>query len=155
MKKIIVIILFVLTGIFAFSQTDIAFDYDANGNRILRYIDIKNKSLEITDTTNYNEDTPKEKLSINDKLGNIQIRLFPNPVKQWLNIEVSLPAGEVGGAENWEIDEYSLFNNGGKLIDKGRLSSDNRLDFKNYSPGLYLLEIKVDGEKQVWKILKD
>lgn len=149
MKKIIVIILFVFAGTFAFSQTDIAFDYDANGNRTVRRIlDMGKKNLESADTTDYNEEVLEKKLAFNENIGDTQITYFPNPVKEWLNIKVN-------GSEDWEIGDYSLFNNVGKLLDKGQLSSDNRLDFKDYSPGLYLLEIKIDENKQVWKILKD
>ncbi|NPD47900.1 T9SS type A sorting domain-containing protein [Lentimicrobium sp. S6] len=130
------------------AQNDIEYIYDDNGNRtIRRLLNMKQSELK-TDTIDYKEDVLKEQLSVNDRLGETQISFFPNPVKQWLNIEVT-------GAEQWEIGEYALYNNSGKLIDKGQLSSDNRLDFKNYAPGLYLLEINVNQEKQTWKILKD
>lgn len=130
------------------AQNDIAFDYDDNGNRVVRRLLNMQQSEYKIDTVNIDEDLIKETLTVNDRIGETQIRFFPNPVKQWLNIEVT-------GAEQWEIGEYALYNNSGKLIDKGQLSSDNRLDFKNYSPGLYLLEINVNDEKQTWKILKD
>lgn len=130
------------------AQNDIVYEYDANGNREFRKLLTMKQSDLKTDTIDYEEDFLKEKLSVNDHIGETQISFFPNPVKQWLNIEVT-------GAVQWEIGEYALYNNSGKLIDKGQLSSDNRLDFKNYSPGLYLLEINVNHEKQTWKILKD
>ena len=149
MKKIIVIIVIIFGSNLAFSQTDIAYDYDANGNRIVRrIINMTDKSLESTDTTEYNEEVLEQKLAFEEQLGDTQLSYFPNPVKDWLQIKLT-------GSEKWKIGNYSLFNNDGKLLDQGQLNANNKLDFKPYAPGLYLLKIEVEGEQQVWKILKD
>lgn len=160
MKSIIpllLLLLFVFSSTFSFSQNSISFTYDANGNRIIRRIlDMTMENLETTDTTNYQEEILdeilEEKLTIEDEIGDTKISFFPNPVKQWLNIKISLPANGTNGSG---IGEYTLYNNVGKLLDQGRLNTDNRLNLNNYTSGLYLLEIEIDGKKQVWKILKD
>jgi len=153
MKSIITILLFVFSSTFSFSQNSISFTYDANGNRIVRRIlDMTMENIESTDTINYQEEILEEKLTIEEEIGNTKISFFPNPVKQWLNIEISQPAN---GANSSEIGEYSLYNNVGKLIEQGRLNANNRLNLNDYTLGLYLLEIEIDGKKGVWKILKD
>ena len=149
MKNLFTILLFVFISLLSFSQTDIAYDYDANGNRIVRrIINMTDKSLESTDTTEYNEEVLEQKLAFEEQLGDTQLSYFPNPVKDWLQIKLT-------GSEKWKIGNYSLFNNDGKLLDQGQLNANNKLDFKPYAPGLYLLKIEVEGEQQVWKILKD
>lgn len=149
MKKIYLILsIIVLVPIGLMAQNDIIYTYDANGNRVTREIDLSKSSVAELDTLNYDEDQLKEQLSFDTELGSANVSFFPNPVKQWLNIKVS-------GEKPMTIGEYTILSNNAKVLKTGTLKSDNRIDFKDYPAGLYLLQIEIDQKKQTWKIIKD
>lgn len=149
MKKIYLILsMIVLVPIGLIAQNDIIYTYDANGNRVTRKIDMSKSSVAELDTLNYDEDQLKEQLSFDTELGSTSVSFFPNPVKQWLNIEVS-------GEKSMTIGEYTILSNNAKVLKTGSLQSDNRIDFKDYPAGLYLLQIEIDHKKQTWKIIKE
>lgn len=149
MKKIYLILcVFVLVPIGLMAQNDIIYTYDANGNRVTREIDMSKSSVAELDTLNYDEDQLKEQLSFDTELGSANISFFPNPVKQWLNIKAS-------GEKPTTIGEYTVLSNNAKVLKTGTLNSENRIDFKEYPAGLYLLQIEIDHKKQTWKIIKD
>ena len=147
--KILMFSILVFGSSIAVAQTnDILFGYDANGNRTSRIIDTHKDCLAKTDTTDSDDEILEKNLSWESQIGDTQVSFFPNPVHQWLNIEVN-------GVGDWEIGNYKVIDNSGKMIEKGSLNANNQVDFNNHPPGMYLLEIEIDHEKKVWKIIKD
>lgn len=81
-----------------------------------------------------------EPLSVEDNL-NSSISVFPNPVKNHLQINSEEP-----------ISEMLLYSINGKLIKS--LSGTNEIDFSPYPQGVYLLKITTSNGKVIKKIVK-
>lgn len=73
-------------------------------------------------------------------------KIFPNPVKDYLNIDTSLT-----------IESIALTNLLGKqvLMLNGSSISNNRIDLSNFSNGLYILQINAIEKSQTFKIIKE
>ena len=70
--------------------------------------------------------------------------LYPNPTNDQLNINSQM--------ENYAIDVYTIQ---GQLIYASQKNNGNiQLDYSNYSKGVYLLKITVEGKTQTFKVIK-
>lgn len=87
-----------------------------------------------------------EILSIKSKYDLSEIELYPNPVKDLLEIRI----------ENYSKRyNYELFDIKGMLIHKGQLDKNKyKLDMSSYESGAYLLGIQKDKERIVKMIVK-
>ena len=97
------------------------------------------------------------------------ISIFPNPTSASINISIPnynikscvINLYDMLGQKQWTMDNGQL-----KAIDNGQLTIDNNtttMSIVNYqlsinvgrlSPGIYFLEVIIDGEKQVRKVVK-
>lgn len=72
----------------------------------------------------------------------IELHIYPSPVKETLHIET----------KRGNIERIQLYNAAGvKMVDVSRA---NKLDMSRYAKGIYLLEVTVEGESLVEKIVK-
>ena len=131
------------------SGQSIHYDYDDSGNRLKRYI-IPLKSAYIS-----NEDTLKESKEISkkeefeEKLGEVTIRIYPNPTRGELSVEVSGPGND-------ETVDYQLFSQTGLLlITKRKNGFRFTVDMERYPGGMYILRLMIKGKISQWKILKE
>jgi len=123
-------------------DTTFIFSYDNSGNRIERIIDLS-KSAQIQNGSLYSEEK-----KIMDELGGHEIKIYPNPTKGALKIEI--PGLEGTNAR------LVVFNNQGKqVIDKKTSGMVTHLNLSRYPSGMYILKILVGREASEWKILKD
>ena len=145
MKKVLFVL---LSAICAHGYSQIFYTYDAAGNRDLRTIDMTKQVLNRNDSTSENDTTIVEErteLSYNFSVDS-KITVFPNPVKQILNIQT----------ENINAIEISVIDFSGKtLMNKKSNDSWNLLDLSILPPGNYILSTIADGKKMDWKIIKD
>ena len=126
-------------------QNEISYSYDANGNRISRSILLR-KSAIVEDSV-YKEETEKE--IFKDEIGEIQIRIYPNPTKGNLIVEVS------GASIGAEID-YSVYSSKGTSLMRQKFFDNNAsIDFTNQPSGIYILKLNIEGKKSEWKIIKE
>ncbi|PKP14838.1 MAG: Por secretion system protein, partial [Bacteroidetes bacterium HGW-Bacteroidetes-23] len=72
----------------------------------------------------------------------LQFNIYPNPVSEELYI--------VHGYN--EVD-YNLFSVDGKLVQNGLLQG-LKINVSNLQSGLYILQLEVDGKKEIKKIVK-
>jgi len=70
----------------------------------------------------------EENLSLNNQEEATDIKLYPNPVKEILNIN------------NATIENYKLYNNLGVLIKEGKVDA-NQINFSELSSGVYILKL--------------
>ena len=139
-------LLFVICWVFAFTATSqtTQFSYDASGNRIARWLDVKELKQAESDSL--------EKVFKGFKLLNGELladmRLFPNPVKQELTIEIPNLSEASATAILSDI-------NGRQLMRFEALGSVNQLNLSVLAPGTYLLRIECQGERKVWKVVKE
>lgn len=67
------------------------------------------------------------------------ISIYPNPVKDELNINIQL--------QDDEVAEWTLQNIKGQLIQSGSLkSSNNPIDLSHLSEGVYFIQLKVNNQ---------
>ncbi len=73
------------------------------------------------------------------------LNVYPNPTNGKVMIDYSSPEGKY---------EYTILNQGGKTIIQDCGKDRLELDLSDYTPGMYILRIKVGNEYQVRKIIK-
>lgn len=126
------------------------YDYDAAGNRIKRSVLVlesssvpvqRNKPAQTADPDN-------DPAYYTDRIGDMTIRVFPNPTASRLTIHVQ-------EEEFLETGELRLFSMDGKLLQIYRMEAPQmEIDLSGYAPAVYLLRLKMNDFKNEWKIIK-
>jgi len=135
-----------------FSGQTVDYNYDACGNRILRQIIILQTNTNTVDTTlteNYfNDKKDTNNVAIEDFLGKIKIKIYPNPVNNSLRVTI----------ENCEKETnilYKLYDYNGKQIKQEPVhNKEFYIDFLNFPNGNYILVLYINNEKREYKIIK-
>ncbi|OJU55168.1 MAG: hypothetical protein BGN96_16145 [Bacteroidales bacterium 45-6] len=137
MKKTIFLFLLLLSCCIASAQ--VVFGYDAAGNRISRTITLTRSAL-VTKTDSVKPAT--------EMLGDIQVKIYPNPTQGRLSVQVTgLPEGVTG--------TLGIFTLQGQLLLRGEASSSpTELDISGQPAGTYILKIDAGGKSTTWKIIK-
>lgn len=140
--KAIYFIIFYFIALTSYAQTA-HFSYDASGNRISRWLEVKAVKQTSADSAVHNlpELIPTEKAEL---LGDVQI--YPNPAKRYLNIDIT-NLGEATAKGN--ISDI----NGRTVLSFENLSTANTLNVETLAPGTYLLRVECRGERKVWKVI--
>jgi hypothetical protein len=146
-RLLISVFLFLTYGLFG--QT-INFNYDLNGNRISRVLISGQLKSE---TINFPVEEP-DKLAIEENQnetvpdGETSIKIYPNPTKGILKIEIINFPTEAKTA-------LKLFDLSGlELISINNLSPAYELNLNNYKDGIYILRILINNAVTNWKIIK-
>jgi len=129
-----------LTG---FSQTKVyAFDYDASGNRIERqFITLKSAGIAPGDSF--------EQEVFDGELGKREIKIYPNPTKG--NLRVEIPLNEEQQRVTMQV--YSIQ---GTLVSDQLVNSETTIvDLNRQPPGMYILRIFSGQSVSEWKIIKE
>lgn len=123
-----------------FTQNNFEFGYDNAGNRISRTI-IELKSATIPDgLTAINP--------IEDKIGLATTRIYPNPTKGILHLEIA--------TENNEQANLTVHDLSGKLIvQNAAILNDCDIDLSGSPSGMYILRVFIGAENKEWKIIKE
>ena len=125
------------------AQTTFSFGYDASGNRLTRTITLKSALI-----TKDSVELKKALIPQDDLIGQHKIRIYPNPTKGLLGVEV-----QNIGENTANLQIYSL---GGSLLQQVRLVSEYAdIDLSRHPAGIYLLKIIVGNKNAVWKIIKE
>jgi hypothetical protein len=83
-----------------------------------------------------------ETFAITDPITALQFNIYPNPVSEELYI-----------VHGYNKVNYNLFSVDGKLIQNGLLNG-LKINMSNLQSGLYILQLEVDGKKEIKKIVK-
>lgn len=128
------------------------YEYDAAGNRVLRKV-LELKNLE-TDTSNNmladhisysQENIPKREVAFEEQIGDVSIRVFPNPTQGELTLQCN---DSVSGS-------YEILSQSGQLLQNGRIVSNiSHIDFSPFPSGVYLLRLNMKNQSETWKIIK-
>ncbi|WP_159521667.1 T9SS type A sorting domain-containing protein [Sunxiuqinia indica] len=121
------------------------FSYDDDGNREKRiYVGTQLKSATIENPIAFDESEPAI-----DKIGFDQIKIYPNPTKG--NLIVEMPDLEGDKAQ------IRVLNLQGKQIISSMAfpNSRNSIDLTHFSSGMYVMTICVGSECSDWKIIKE
>ena len=145
MKRIFVIVLFTVFFISAHSQNpQLKYEYDNAGNRISRVIVFDKKSQTNNADTSNVVDVPL----ITEWLDKNKIEVYPNPTSGVLRVEINNITEPVSG-------KMAIYSIEGKMLDHYEtIHKSTRIDFSQYSDGIYLFRISFNGKSCEWKIIK-
>ena len=75
--------------------------------------------------------------------------LYPNPTRGSFHVRVHGDCPET-------MIRYSLYDMAGRLLQRGILSSTGEtvVDMEGQGSGTYLFEMRTEGQRQVWKVVK-
>ncbi len=146
MKKRTVAIIFnfiVFSFVFQSFAQRVSYTYDNAGNRISRMIVLTSPSIQKAQSPDMEEEP------YTDFINERQIKIFPNPTKGILAVEVT-------GTENNTEAGLMLFSMQGELIISKTLEGiRTELNLTGQPAGTYLMQINIENEKTVWKIIKE
>ena len=129
--------------VFGLPDTTYVFTYDASGNRTQRAIgSLKSAVIQASTSENTNKDF------IEAELANLDIKIYPNPTKGILEVEIP----NIGETKPMLI----IFNSQGKQILIHPISNQtSTVNLSDQPPGTYILKLILDQESLNWKIIKD
>ncbi|HML70294.1 MAG TPA: T9SS type A sorting domain-containing protein [Macellibacteroides fermentans] len=132
---------FLLFNVTIYSQSKIVYSYDQAGNRELKTIYIETRSA--GSLVNQQSSTIEETLSTK------KIKLYPNPVKTSLTVEISDSDNELTG-------QILLFDLTGRLIlQKSIETSVQIVDMSTLNKGTYIMKLVLMKEYTTWKVIKE
>jgi YD repeat-containing protein len=139
--KLQIFFLFWLVAVTCAQAQTVRFAYDPAGNRISRTI-IMSSSLRA--------DAQEEPKTLIEQLtGEIQVKIYPNPTRGMLQVEIS---GNTGDAEPVML---SVFDTGGKQLQMQQAVSNLTLvNLSSYPEGIYILRLLINGKPTDYKIIK-
>lgn len=150
-KAFISLTLLLLFANVAISQNTlpIAYEYDAAGNRTVRKVIVLDKA----DTSNANlaKDSKGgiDDLFYSDIQQGVQMKIYPNPTKGRVTIEIQNAKEESNGV----IIVYD--SHGKRLISQSFFGISGVIDLTGFAKGYYIMELQYDGERASWKIIKE
>jgi hypothetical protein len=144
MKNFILLLLLVQLSVLCYGQTTIVtYAYDDSGNRTSRTLTVS-KSLLI----------PKDSIlvdtvKINEQLGEKSITVYPNPVREEVNVEIN------GYDENVKGSIILIDQSGRTLINQPYISSRNTYNLTRYAKGIYFMVIRIGTSKTQYTIIRN
>jgi YD repeat-containing protein len=153
MKTIKLILLFAGLLLFfrASNAQNVTYGYDAAGNRISRTIVMQTSSFRSATIEEEEEEEEKEEeeaTAYSEILSEVQIKIYPNPTKGLLHVEIQNLPPDVTA----RIALYQL--SGKLLILKEDVTYSTEIDITGQPTGTYLLKIVAGKEQTEWKIIK-
>ena len=160
MKKLIITTIWLLASLVLFSQTEaIEFKYDAAGNRTERHV-IELKAPEKNQEERYkNQELQNgDEVVYEERLGDMEVSLFPNPTKGELTISIRQTTAHMAGAQdsgqtNGRIEVFSVA--GEKVFEQNEIGNETNVDLSDLPDGVYVLNIFVGEMTSTWKIVKE
>jgi hypothetical protein len=140
MKLFYLILILAGAGLSCHAQS-VTFDYDNSGNRISRSLTLKSAPGKSGETLSSD--------ILENKPGDFNIYIFPNPVKNELNIKLENPD------EN-AVTDLVLYNYQGEpILATKYVSPVTIINMASLIPGTYLLVISSGNDTVKWKIIKE
>jgi len=136
MKKLVIFLCGLMATIVVNSQ-QLSYTYDAAGNRISRTIVLGLKNADV------------QQQEFTEIIAKKEIKIYPNPVESFLTVSIAGFGDDI-------VSECFIYNLAGTLVMREKISGElTTLDMSSFSSGTYVLQISVNGEKSVWKIVKE
>jgi hypothetical protein len=143
---LISVLLFVSDNLPAQTQT-VNFLYDVNGNRVKRWI--PELKIIIADST---DSLSQDSLAITNVVNSVKtnkvITLYPNPTQALLDLKII-------GMKDGETAEYVFTSiTGQELLRRVTATPITRIDISTFTPGIYVVNVKIGKRVETWKIVK-
>lgn len=146
MKRLLMIGLCLLSvmQVFAQNPVNMNFNYDDNGNRTCNEIVI----TRILDKVNIQETESPFLTSALDSMNTVEISIYPNPTNDKVIVATR-------GMDSGQTLKAVLLSPTGKVLEE-RIVTDTgeSFDLTGKASGVYLIEIYINQEKQIWKVIK-
>jgi hypothetical protein len=130
-------------------QGNVSYAYDAAGNRISRTIVLQQSMMRAMSMPDFDSDeTWEEEKPFVDFLNDLQVKIFPNPTRGQLAIEIT-------GADGENV-QITVFSARGELLltKQATASARTAVDLSAFSTGNYILVLTINGTNQQYKIVK-
>ena len=141
-------ILLLLAGIAlsVFSQNRVQYTYDAAGNR-LSGLSSQLRMAAIVEQEN--EEIDPQETVYSDKIEQSNIRIYPNPTKGILKIEITRMSEE-------NPIHLQLYDISGRIfVDEPDAAPFTDLNISDQPAGTYILKVSSDNRTTLWKIIKE
>lgn len=123
----------------------VKFNYDAAGNRVKRYLEIK--KIEENGKSIDSQDDQGWLTSAEEVIAGVQITLFPNPTDG----KLTLSRTENGEA----VIRATICTATGAAVEKCDITSlQHDFDLSRLPSGIYILRLESATESQTWKVIK-
>jgi len=141
MRTIYTFLAFFALPFCTYAQQHVSYPYDAAGNRVSRTIVLQSRAAR-------SEALQNDSSFVQEMLVDASLRIYPNPVQSILTISLT-----DGQSQTPTI--YSLLDTKGAQLQRGRLQAGStRIDMSRLSPGIYILNIRMNNRPTTWKIIK-
>lgn len=122
------------------------FEYDENGNRTRRYIELK--KVEENGKSLDTEETEGWLAEVSETMQGAELSIYPNPTSGLLNVNIA-------STENSTSFHLTLSTLSGTIIEeRSSAGGHTQLDISQLAQGMYLLTVSTPGERRVWKVVK-
>lgn len=143
----VAILLLLTVSAFAQQALPRQYEYDAMGNKVFRkVVRLKSAISDTIPTTQGLGTLQQQKDTFSDKIGNYAVTIYPNPTSGTITVqfEHSVTNGQ-----------YKISSLAGHILQQSTFSSSSiKVDLSSYPAGIYLLNVKMDGVEETWKIIK-
>ncbi len=132
-----ILFIFCVCCSFAMFGGVVRYEYDDCGNMVSRHLTVEPMQQKVIENS-----------SIKENIITNQIKVYPNPVGDLLNVEVNNSVLESA----IQIGIFSL--SGNQLESLENINNFTTIDFSDYSAGVYLLVIDIGKNHYTYKIIK-
>lgn len=132
-------ILFIFCVCFNFAMFGrvVRYEYDESGNMVSRHLTVEPMRQKVIENS-----------SVKENIITDQIKVYPNPVGDLLNVEVNNLVLESA----IQIGIFSM--SGNQLETLENINNFSTIDFSDYAAGVYLLVIDIGKNHYTYKIIK-
>ena len=128
------------------TNTSVNYSYDANGNRVHRWVIMKKIKTDSTDTIHL--DSLLNNDIVTSKKSNHTVTLYPNPTQGLLYLNITnLSEGET-------VEYIFVSLTGQELLRRKSGSPLTQIDIGNFASGIYIVNVLLGKHMETWKIVK-
>jgi hypothetical protein len=137
-KTIYLLFITLLCASFQTHAQTVSFDYDNDGNMIVRKV-VGPSGVKASH---------KDTAAVTDEIGNQKITIYPNPTKGRFQVAVNV-------LDNKQKNYYLLYSlSGARLQEKNITNENTYIDISSYPAGAYLLDVFLGSKVSRWKMIK-
>ena len=141
MKKLIYFLLWAFISFANAHSQSFEYTYSPSGDRIHCQVILLKSQLSANDTTTT--------APVETPLGEMSIKVFPNPTSGTLRIEITnLPESSSGNIRIFNLQ-------GAEVISRNDISASILLDLSGLPAGDYIMRMEINNKFREWKIVKD
>jgi hypothetical protein len=141
------ILLLLTLPVFAQQALPRQYEYDAMGNRVLRKVIQLRSATGDTALVSQEKETQQQQSDFfSDNIGDFAVTVYPNPTSGTITVQFERSVTD---------GQYKISSLAGHILQQSIFSSSSiKVDLSSYPAGIYLLNVKMDGIAETWKIVR-